>query len=74
MLLQLAHFGRQRLDLGVLGDVVGCLARVLVMVAQGAELLNVVGILSKAGRLVDDTAAPVVAAAVDSEKGSCRIC
>jgi hypothetical protein len=58
LLMQLAHFGRQRLDPGVLGDVVGRLARVLVMIAQGAELLNVVGILSKTDRLDDDSAAP----------------
>ncbi len=59
LLVQLAHFGSQRLDLGVLGDRVGCLARVLVMVVQGAELLNVVVILCKAGRLDDDSAAPI---------------
>ena len=41
LLVQLAHFGRQRLDMGVLGDVVGCLPRLLAKVAQGAELLNV---------------------------------
>ena len=44
LLVQLAHFGRQRLDLGVLGDVVGCLPRLLAKVAQGAELLNVGGV------------------------------
>ena len=56
--MQLAHFGRQRLDLGGLGDVVRLLARVLMMVAQGAELLNVGGVLIQSGRLVDDSAAP----------------
>ena len=48
LLVQLAHFGRQRLDLGVLGDVVGLFARVLAKFAQGAELLNVGGVLIKA--------------------------
>ena len=71
LLVQLAHFGRQRLDLGGLGDVVRLLPRSIAMVAQGAQLLNVVGILSKAGRLEDDSAAPlqVAAAAVDSKSG-----
>ena len=59
LLVQLAYFGRQRLDLGVLGDVVGLLPRSIAMVAQGAELLNVVVILCKAGRLDDDSAAPI---------------
>ena len=45
LLVQLAHFGRQRLDLGVLGDVVGLLARLIAKIAQGAELLNVGGVL-----------------------------
>ena len=58
LLVQLAHFGRQRLDLGGLGDVVGCLARLISLIAQGAELLDVVGVLIQAGRLDDDSAAP----------------
>ena len=58
LLVQIAHFGRRRLDLGVLGDVVRLLARLIAQIAQGAELLNVVVIRSKAGRLVDDSAAP----------------
>ena len=58
LLVQLAHFGRQRLDLGGLGDVVGVLARLIAQIAQGAELLNVVDILSKTDRLDDDSAAP----------------
>ena len=45
------------------------LARLIAQIAQGAELLSVVGILSKAGRLDDDSAAPIVAAAVDSKIG-----
>jgi hypothetical protein len=56
--VQLAHFGRQRLDLGVLGDVRRAPAVVAADVAQGPELLNVVVILSKACRLDDDSAAP----------------
>jgi hypothetical protein len=58
LLVQLAHFGRQRLDLGGLGDVVGLLPRSIAMVAHGAELLDVGAILSKADRLDDDSAAP----------------
>jgi hypothetical protein len=58
LLVQLAHFGRQRLDLGVLGDVRRAPAVVAADVAQGAQLLNVVGVLIQAGRLVDDPAAP----------------
>ena len=58
LLVQLAHFGRQRLDLVVLGDVVGLLPRLIALIAQATELLNVVVILSKAGRLDDDSAAP----------------
>jgi hypothetical protein len=65
LLVQLAHFGRQRLDLGVLGDVVRCLPRLIALIAQATELLNLVGILSKAGRLE----VQVAAAAVDSESG-----
>ncbi len=64
--MQLAHFGRQRLDLGVLSDrssdVVGVLARLISLsdslIARGAQLLNVVGVLIQAGRLDDDSAAP----------------
>jgi hypothetical protein len=44
LLVQLAHFGRQRLDLGGLGDVVGLLARLISLIAQGAELLDVGGL------------------------------
>ena len=58
LLVQLAHFGRQRLDLGGLGDVVLLLPRLIALIAQATELLNVVGILSKAGRLEIDSAAP----------------
>ena len=58
LLVQLAHFGRQRLDLGVLGDVRRAPAVVAADVAQGAQLLNVVGVLIQAGRLDDDSAAP----------------
>ena len=58
LLVQLCHFGRQRLDLGVLGDVVRCLPRLIALIAQATELLNVVVILSKVGRLDDDSAAP----------------
>ena len=60
MLVQLDHFGLQRLDMGVLGDVVGCLAlaRLISLIAQGAQLLNVVGVLIQAGRLDDNSAAP----------------
>ncbi len=60
-LVQLAHFGRRRLDLGVLGDVVGCLARLIALIPQGAELLNVVAVVIQvAGWLDDDSAAPRV--------------
>ena len=58
IVVQLAYFGRQRLDLGVLGDVVGFFAQLLAKVAQGAELLNVGGILVQAGRHDDSSAAP----------------
>ena len=58
LLVQLCHFGRQRADLVVLGDVVRCLPRLIALIAQATELLNLVGILSKAGRLEDDSAAP----------------
>ena len=58
MLVQLCHFGRQRADLVVLGDVVRCLPQLIALIAQATELLNLVGILSKAGRLEDDSAAP----------------
>ena len=58
LLVQLAHFGRQRLDLGGLGDVVGLLARLISLSAQGAELLDVGGVLIQADRLDDDSAAP----------------
>ena len=57
LLVQLAHCGRQRLDLVVLGDVVGLLPRLIALIAQATELLNVVVILSKADRLDDDSAA-----------------
>ena len=43
---------------GVLGDVVRFLARLIAQIAQGAELLNVGGVLIQSGRLVDDSAAP----------------
>ena len=56
--MQLCHFGRQRADLVVLGDVVRCLPRLIALIAQATELLKLVGILSKAGRLEDDSAAP----------------
>ena len=65
LLVQLCHFGRQRLDLVVLGDVVRCLPRLIALIAQATELLNLVGILSKVGRLE----VQVAAAAVDSESG-----
>ncbi len=65
--MKLAHFGRQRLDLGVLGDVVGLPARLISLIAQGAQLLNVVGVLIQAGRLV--TIRPLRVVAVDSEIG-----
>ena len=58
LLEQLCHFGRQRADLVVLGDVVRCLPRLIALIAQATELLNLVGILSKAGRLEDNSAAP----------------
>ena len=58
LLVQLCHFGRQRADLVALGDVVRCLPRLIALIAQATELLNLVGILSKAGRLEDDSAAP----------------
>jgi hypothetical protein len=74
LLVQLCHFGRQRADLVVLGDVVRCLPRLIALIAQATELLKLVGILSKAGRLEDDSAAQVAAAAVDSESGELRIC
>ena len=45
-------------ELVVLGDVVRCLPRLIALVAQATELLNVVVILSKADRLDDDSAAP----------------
>ena len=58
LLVQLAYCGRQRLDLVVLGDVVGLLARLISLIAQGAQLLNIVGVLIQTGRLDDDSAAP----------------
>ena len=47
-------------ELVVLSDVVRrrCLPRLIALIAQATELLNVVGILSKAGRLENDSAAP----------------
>ena len=65
LLVQLCHFGRQRADLVVLGDVVRCLPRLIALIVQATELLNLVGILSKVGRLE----VQVAAAAVDSESG-----
>jgi hypothetical protein len=38
--------------------VFGFLARLIAQIAQGAELLNVGGVLIQSGRLVDDSAAP----------------
>ena len=67
--MQLGHFGRQRLDLGVLGDVVRLLPRLIALISQATELLNVFGILSR--RVGSRTIRPlrVVAVAVDSEVG-----
>ena len=78
LLVQLCHFGRQRADLVVLGDVVRCLPRLIALIAQATELLKLVGILSKAGRLEDDSAAPSPSRCSGSGFGgrgpSCRIC